>query len=386
MMNDTIHVLELRSVRGTGGGPEKTILVGAQQSDRSRVAVTVCYLRDARDPLFNTTTRGATLGADYLELLERHSLDFRVWKQLRQLVRSRHIDIVHSHDYKTDVLARLLAASDGIVPLATAHGWTGNSARERFLYYPADKQVLRGFPLTIAVSDDIRQELVRRGVPRERVRLILNGIDHRAARRDPRRVAGARAQLGLRRTDLVIGSVGRLEHQKRFDLLIRTCAELHKTWPHLRLVIAGEGSQRAALTALASELLPGGTWQFAGHVDDIGVVHHALDIFVQSSDYEGTPNAVLEAMAFESPIVATTAGGTAELLDDGVHALTVPCGDLESLHAAVDAALIYREATAARVHAARHAVETRLSFDARNAALDAVYTELAARRVDSKAA
>jgi glycosyltransferase involved in cell wall biosynthesis len=348
--------------------------------------VTVCYLRDSRDPLFNVTARGAALGADYLELLERHSFDLRVWTQLRRLVQSRRIDIVHSHDYKTDVLARLLAASDGVIPLATAHGWTGSSARERYLYYPADKRVLRGFPLTIAVSDEIRCELVRRGVPRERIRLILNGIDHRAARRDPRRAASARAQFGLRRTDLVIGGVGRLEHQKRFDLLIRACAELHQTWPHVQLVIAGEGSLRGELEALATELLPAGTWRLLGHVDDVGALHHAMDIFVQSSDYEGTPNAVLEAMAFETPIVATTAGGTAELIDDGVHALTVPCGDLDSLQAAIDAALIYREATSARVNAARLAVETRLSFDARTAALDAVYAELVARRVESKAA
>ena len=386
MTTETIKVLELRSVRGTGGGPEKTILLGAERATASRIAVTVCYLRDARDSVFNVAPRAAALGCDYLEIVERHPFDFRVWGMLRRTVRERGIDIVHSHDYKTDVLARMLAASDRIIPLATAHGWTGNSARERYVYYPADKRVLRGFPLVVAVSDDIRRELVRRGVSPNRIRRIVNGIDHHASRRDPRRVESARARFGLRRGDLVIGGAGRLEHQKRFDLLIRACEELQKTWPELRLVIAGDGSLRSELEALARQLLRPGTWQLAGHLNDIGALHHAIDMFVQTSDYEGTPNAVLEAMAFESPIVATVAGGTGELIEDGVHALTVPCGDLDSLCMAIDAALIYREATAARAHAARFAVETRLSFDARNNALNRVYAELLMRHAEVKAA
>jgi glycogen synthase len=97
------------------------------------------------------------LGLDYTEVLERHSFDPRVLPALRHLVRSRGIDIVHAHDYKTDLLAALLAKTEGVVALATAHGWTGHSARERHLYYPADKYLLaRWFTRVVAVSEDIR--------------------------------------------------------------------------------------------------------------------------------------------------------------------------------------------------------------------------------------
>ena len=100
-----IRVLELRSVRGTGGGPEKTILLGAALADRSRFAVTVCYLRDARDPLFRVDRRAETADLDYVEITEQYSFDARVWPKLRALVRDRRIDIVHAHEYKTDLLA-----------------------------------------------------------------------------------------------------------------------------------------------------------------------------------------------------------------------------------------------------------------------------------------
>ena len=66
------RVLELRSVRGTGGGPEKTILFGAARHDRERFAITVCYIRDARDEIFGIGERARALGLDYVEVIERH--------------------------------------------------------------------------------------------------------------------------------------------------------------------------------------------------------------------------------------------------------------------------------------------------------------------------
>lgn len=380
MTTERTHVLELRSVRGTGGGPEKTILLGAQQADRDRFSVTVCYIRDGRDPLFGVGARAERLGIDYVELLERSSFDPRLWPALRRLVRERSIDIVHAHEYKTDLLALLLARTEGTIPLATVHGWTGHSRRERWLYYALDKRLLRAFPLAIAVSSQIRAELVSHQMPPHRVRVILNGIDPGAFRRNRAREAAIRQELGAAPEDVVIGSIGRVEPQKRFDLLIRACAALGNRWPRLRLLIAGEGSQHAELKALADRLLPAGACRWLGHQPDVGRLHHAFDVFVQSSDYEGTPNAVLEAMALETPVVATDAGGTAELLQDELHGLVVPCGDAAALAVAIERTLQGREQTIERVLRARHRVETTLSFGERVAAVERIYSELAARR------
>jgi glycosyltransferase involved in cell wall biosynthesis len=371
-----MRILELRSVRGTGGGPEKTILLGAQRAD-ARFPVTVCYIRDGGDTAFGIAERAAKLGIDYVEIVERGSFDVRIWPALRQLVRDRGIDIVHAHDYKTDLLALLLARADGVIPVATAHGWTGHSLRERLLYYALDKQMLRAFPRTIAVSSEIRSELVRRGVRKDRVRTVLNGIDYRAFRRDRSIEATVRGELGLATSDLVVGSVGRLEPQKRFDLLIEACAMLQRRWPELRLVIAGDGSERAKLQALAAQALVAGSWQLCGHRGDVARLHHALDLFVQSSDYEGTSNAVLEAMALETPVVATAAGGTAEMIQHGIHGLVVRCGDALELATAMSQMLLEPARRAAQVAAARARVETTLSFDERVAAVERIYADLA---------
>ena len=371
-----MRILELRSVRGTGGGPEKTILLGAERA-AARFPVTVCYIRDRRDTTFGIAERAARLGIDYVEIVERGSFDARIWGALRQLVRDRGIDIVHAHDYKTDLLALLLARAEGVIPVATAHGWTGHSLRERLLYYALDKQLLRAFPRAIAVSSEIRAELLRRGVRTDRVRTVLNGIDYRAFRRDRAVEPAVRRELGLAASDVVVGSVGRLEPQKRFDLLIRACAVLQRRWPQLRLVIAGDGSERTRLQTLAAGLLAAGTWQLCGHRGDVPRLHHALDLFVQSSDYEGTSNAVLEAMALETPVVATAAGGTAEMIEHGVHGLIVRCGDALELATAMSQTLLDAQPRAARVAAARQRVETTLSFDERVATVERIYADLA---------
>jgi len=376
VIGETMRILELRSVRGTGGGPEKTILLGAQRAN-ARFPVTVCYIRDRRDTTFGIAARAAKLGIDYVEIVEHGSFDVRIWPALRQLVRDRGIDIVHAHDYKTDLLALLLARAEGIIPVATAHGWTGHSLRERLVYYALDKQMLRAFPRAIAVSSEIRSQLLRRGVRTDRVRTVLNGIDYRAFRRDRSSEAEVRRELGLTTANVVIGSVGRLEPQKRFDLLIDACAMLQRRWPELRLVIAGDGSERAKLQALAAAKLAAGTWQLCGHHGDVARLHHALDLFVQSSDYEGTSNAVLEAMALETPVVATAAGGTAEMIQHGIHGLVVRCDDALELATAMSQTLLQPEVRAARVAAARSRVETTLSFDERVATVERIYAELA---------
>lgn len=379
MFDWPIRVLELRSVRGTGGGPEKTILLGAAQADTSKYAVTVCYVRDTRDDVFHIDARAGRLPVDYVEICERHSLDVQIWRPLRALVKDRRIDIVHAHEYKTDLIGLILGRVDPVIPLATAHGWTGRSQKELRLYYPADRWVLARYPRVVAVSSEIRDALVRSGVNAERVSVVLNGIDPQAFSRKREPVAEARARFGFGKEAVVVGAVGRLEPQKNFPLLLRAFGSLVQEFPRAVLAVGGDGSLRAELETMVSRLNLNSRCRLLGHVDDISALHHALDLFVQSSDYEGTPNAVLEAMALETPVVATDVGGTAELARDGLEALIVPPRDETALAQAMRRALHDPCAAAERARAARRRIETDLSFQTRMGKVEAIYAELLAR-------
>lgn len=371
-----IRVLELRSVRGTGGGPEKTILLGAAMADPKRAQVTVCYLRDQRDTVFSIDERAVQAGVDYVEIPERHSFDPTVWPTLRRLIEARQIDLVHAHDYKTDILALLLAKATGVAALSTVHGWTGHSTRERLCYYPVDKKVLSRFSRLIAVSSEIGRELTRYGAEPSRITTVLNGIDPRQFRRDPSRVPAARAALGLVADDIAIGAVGRLEPQKRFDLLLEAFAVVHARRPNTRLFIVGDGSQRNWLSQQIQALRLTESCTLVGHASDVRPSHHAFDLFVQSSEYEGTPNAVLEAMALETPIVATDAGGTAELVQDGVHGRILPIGRVDRLIHAMQEALADSNAARKMADRARLRVEGELSFESRVRRVEGIYAEM----------
>ena len=186
-------------------------------------------------------------------------------------------------------------------------------------------------------------------------------------------------ELGLAPGEIAIGAVGRLEPQKRFDVLIDAVARLGRR-RRVKLFIVGDGSLRETLSRQAAALGVDTACEFLGHRDDIVRLHHAFDLFVQSSDYEGTPNAVLEAMALETPIVATDAGGTSDLIRDRVHACVVPCGDASTLADAVERTLSDPAGAMTRAHAARTRIEEDLSFERRTRTLESIYEDLVATR------
>ncbi|MFN0196772.1 MAG: glycosyltransferase [Planctomycetaceae bacterium] len=371
-----MKILELRDADGPGGGPEKTILHGAGLADTSRFDITVCYLRRQWDQDQTISSRAAKLGINYTELRQSSRWDRGLWRNLREFVQRERFDIVHSHDYKSDFYNLMLAKREGTIPLATAHGWTGHSRRERWIYYPLEKISLRTFPIVICVSSDIATALRKYSITEDKLRIIPNGIDPDQYRRDAAQLKVNRERWGCQNEEYVIGSVGRLEPQKRFDLLIESFAPIHREFPRTRLLIAGEGSQRQSLQSLVDRLHLSDVCRLVGHCSQITQFYQALDLYVQSSDYEGTPNVVLEAMAMEVPVVATDAGGTSDILTNGTDGIIVPIRDAESLTKAIGLCLNQPELTRNRVLSARKKVESDLNFVNRVRRVEQIYESL----------
>lgn len=153
-------------------------------------------------------------------------------------------------------------------------------------------------------------------------------------------------------------SAGRLDDQKNFPLLIEAFGKFRKTHPDYKLVIYGEGAKRQELEEKAARTLPDGSWELPGRVSDLPRRISRCGIFALSSDYEGVPNVLIEAMAAGTPSVSTDCapGGAAALIRNGENGLLTPVGDADALaealcymadHAA-DAARMGREAVALR--------------------------------------
>jgi glycosyltransferase involved in cell wall biosynthesis len=185
-----------------------------------------------------------------------------------------------------------------------------------------------------AVSSELRREMIREGFPARRVRVLHNGIDPGTAP-TPFSRARARRALGVPDDVLLIGTAGRLDPVKDFSTLITAVAEHRLHHAATRLVIIGDGPERAALERLAATAP--GTVVFTGYRSDVRDLLPALEIFVNSSTHEGVSLTILEAMAAALPVIATRVGGTPEVVLDNETGLLVPPQNPMSLAAAVNA-------------------------------------------------
>lgn len=169
--------------------------------------------------------------------------------------------------------------------------------------------------------------------PPEKVVVIPNGVPTQPAVTAEDR-ATARAQLGLPQYGLVAGTVCRLTAAKSVDVLIRALASLPAAGRPF-LAVAGDGPYRGTLERLAGDLLGGG-YKFLGELAEVAPVYRAADLYVQPSREEATPMAVLEAMSFGLPVVATAVGDVPAILGDGAGVI-VPPGDDRALAEAIAA-------------------------------------------------
>jgi glycosyltransferase involved in cell wall biosynthesis len=163
------------------------------------------------------------------------------------------------------------------------------------------------------------------GVRNDQVIVIPNGVEDSLARsgalRNPRR-----DELRLRTETVLLGTVGRLYRQKNLSLLLRSAARLSSARPW-KILVVGDGPERPRLVGLARELALSERIIWLGSREEVGSWLAAMDIFVHTADFEGMPNAVMEAMAMALPVVASNVDGNRELIRNGVSGYLVTPGD-----------------------------------------------------------
>jgi L-malate glycosyltransferase len=245
-------------------------------------------------------------------------------------------DVLHCHEYSPFVygtLSQVLRPSVRVI--STEHGRLDD--RPATIKRRIGTRMLNWLPSTVvAVSRSLRTRLVAEGFPASRVRVVLNGIDP-GPPPAPELRRQARARLGLHEEELVIGAVGRLAAVKDFSALIAAFGLLRSLPRRARLVIVGDGPERAALAAQARAANVSRTVLFTGHQRDTPALMPAFDIFVNSSIYEGVSLTVLEAMAASVPVLATAVGGTPEILQDGVNGRLIPSRSFREMASAIAA-------------------------------------------------
>jgi glycosyltransferase involved in cell wall biosynthesis len=261
------------------------------------------------------------------------------WK-LVQLMRSFRPRIVHTHTAKAGVVGRCAAIVTG-VPLRVhtfhGHAFDGYFSRTRTLVFLWIERLLARFThRVVAISELQRHDLcdVYRVVPWRRCTVIPLGFDLRPFALAERRRGELRRELGIPEDRPLIGIVGRLvpikNHEMFFDVARRVLDARDAGF-----LVVGDGELRADLERMASARGLADRTVFLGWRRDLDVIYADLDVVVLTSINEGTPVAVIEAMASARPVVATRVGGVADVVEDERTGLLVMSRDAKACAGAV---------------------------------------------------
>lgn len=246
-------------------------------------------------------------------------------------MRRGHYDIVDAWLYPDDVLAATMRLLTG-TPIVMS-GRRNIQSHDRFgtLAPSVDRLVDRLTDVVVANSNAAAENAIRsHHTTASKLRIIRNGV----ALVEPLSAAERstwRRRMGVPDDDVVLGCVGRYHRVKRHSLLIEAFARLAPERPGLSLVIVGDGDQRVALENQVDGLGLRDRVRLHGNERDPRPMYGAFDMVAQASSTEGLPNALLEAAAAGCPIVATDAGGTREIVVDGLTGLLVPIEDVDAL-------------------------------------------------------
>jgi glycosyltransferase involved in cell wall biosynthesis len=366
-----LAIIEAHSITG----PAKNLLEFARLARPSGIETTIAtFTRGSSGNLFIDT---ALEEGCPVEIIHESGLyDRSVIRKLAAIMARLRPDIVQTHAVKSHFLARCAFLPDKAPWVAFHHGYTWPTLRAR-LYNQLDRWSLRTARKVLTVSRPFRAELIARGVNADRIEIVHNAIpmDWGGRLRESDRVQALRARLGIGQDRNVILIVGRLSREKDHLTLLGAVARLPSgLQPHL--LIVGEGPERPRIEERIRRLNLAGSVTLTGQQESAEPYYGIAQVAVLSSLSEGSPNALLEAMAAGVPVVATRVGGIPEIVSDRESALLIEPGDVAAMKDSLTALLQDPILRVRLVDQAQQRVRKYHSPEARTAKLVDIYARL----------
>lgn len=312
---------------GDTGGAKTHVLSLARELQKTIPVRLICFMEGP----FLSEARA--LGLDIQILKQRRRADFSVLRELVRIVREEHYDIVHAHGARANLNVALVKRRLGVPCITTVHSdyrldFIGNIYKA-LVYTPLNSVALRHFDYYVTVARPVREVLIKRGFPADRIFTITNGIDFDAELRTlPRATALATAGLDVPSDAPLIGIVGRLAPVKDHPTFLRAAATVLRERPDAHFLIIGDGEERPRLEELAAQLGIAAHVHFLGYRADPNPLMSAFDVNVLTSRNEGgLPYALLEGARLRLATVSTTVGGVRDMIRDGETGLLFAPGD-----------------------------------------------------------
>lgn len=354
---------------GVGGAERQVLAIAAGMAARGH-AVSLLVLRPRQQEQWPTE-----LEVVYLDMHKTARSALAGLMRARAFLNAFRPDLIHSHNFHGNILARLLRMFHRRTALVCTIHNVYEGGRLRMLAY---RLTDRFCEITTAVSRAAAERYVRlRAVPAAKCMVLTNGIDTAAFSARPERRIPMRLQMDVR-DEFVWLAAGRIVPAKDFPNLLRAFERVRAFFPAAQLWIAGEGHARG----LKQEARPGeesDAVRWLGLRRDMRELLDAADGFVLSSAWEGMPLALGEAMAMEKAVAATDVGGVRELV--GEAGMVVPARDSSALAEAMLAVMrTSPEARQAQGRGARRRICERFSLQTRIDEWEALYHAVSARQ------
>lgn len=304
-----------------------------------------------------------------------------VWKRraviaLARMVREQHYDIVHVHGQEAGLLARVAARLAGTQAIIyTPQTIDIRRVQWHWLYAVFERALAHITDAIVSVSESDRRRLIQWGIPPRKVVTIPNGIDL-ARFGGPVDIGALRRALGLAVNRPLMMQVGRLSVQKDPLTFVEGAAQVARECPEAQFVLLGDGPLRGAVVTRIGELGLGASVHLVGWREDAFRLTAAADVVTLTSRWEGMPYALLEAMAWSRPVVATSVNGCPEIVVDGVTGFLSPPGDAEGWAKCVIDLLRDSSKATLMGQRGRRRVEERFAMDKVIAHIEKLYRQI----------
>ena len=335
-----IHIIARLNV---GGAALHVLQLAGEQQRRGHDVLVVAGRLAAGEESMEYVAAELGVSVRALPALQRElsvRADGAAIKELRDLIRTRRPDVLHTHTSKAGATGRVAALLSGRArPHAVVHTYHGHvlsgyfTPRRQRVFRLVERLLARATDALVAVSAEVRDDLVAFGVaPAERFVVVPYGFDlpewSTADDEARRRIRG---ELRFQDSTFVVGWGGRLTDIKRPLDLVRTLHSLVDLGVDAVLVLVGDGKDREPTEALARQLGVEERCRFVGFQQGMRDWYAAFDATLITSANEGTPVVAIESLAAERPVVATRAGGTATVVTDGESGFLEAIGDTGAL-------------------------------------------------------
>jgi glycosyltransferase involved in cell wall biosynthesis len=334
--------------------------------------IVIVYRRSRGDPIEHPLVAAARAQMTPITQLDGHLRGLPTSIQwLRRKLEGERFSILHSHEYKTNLMGALAArkiADPRLALIATVrHTEPGV---QMGLFQALDSLVLHRFDRLTVPSQGALRELKWWPALGRRSQVIHHGIEE-----PPIVPRQSTPSWPVRTGGPVISIVGRLQAVKGHRIFLESARKVVTQRPDAQFWIVGEGELRAELEAFTSQLGLTHAVSFLGYRSDAWQAMTASDVVVCSSLYEAFPRTLLEALALERPVVATSVGGIPEIVVDGETGVLTAAGDPNALASAVLRLLDDRQLAQRLASAGRKLVRERYMLEGQVAALASLYRE-----------